>query len=224
MADLFKRQIADVSPQTLRLARKELRGTAASVLRHWSDPGVALSLWERTWDAALSCRLDALQYCELPRARFMARPETAEVDVAAALAEVQCPDESVMAALAVDIESLVCRFAAVTDAAEVEVRLEAIQGDACRLFHADRTRARLVTTYRGPGTEWVAPDDASAALQNPETFSGAIQRMPRYAVGLFPGSLSSYGALVHRSPRISTTGELRLFLCINEKSRMANPH
>ena len=70
----------------------------------------------------------------------------------------------------------------------------------------------------------LAPDDASAALQNPETFSGAIQRMPRYAVGLFPGSLSSYGALVHRSPRISTTGELRLFLCINEKSRMANPH
>jgi hypothetical protein len=224
MADLFKRQIVGTALRPFRLARNELRGASASVLRRWNEAGVALTLWDRAWDPALNCRIDALGFRDLPRARFMSRPETAEVDVAAAFADVHCPDEVVMAALTVDIESLICRYADATGATEVDVRLEAIQDDACRLFHADRVRARLVTTYRGPGTEWVTPEDASAALRSPETFSGAIQQMPRYAVGLFPGSLAPKGALVHRSPRNSTTGELRLFLCINEKSRTFKTH
>ena len=224
MTSLFKRQMAGYDAQALRIARKELRSASPSILRHWSNDGVALALWERTWEPILTAKLDQLGFHELPRARFQAKAVTAEVDVTAALADTECHDETVMAALATDIESLICRFAVVTGIDEVEVRLEAIRDDACRLFHADRMRARLVTTYRGPGTEWVSPADAGNALKNPEGFSGTVHRMPRFAAGLFPGSQSPHGPLVHRSPRISATGELRLFLCINEPLRASALH
>ncbi|MEZ5898552.1 MAG: DUF1826 domain-containing protein [Hyphomicrobiaceae bacterium] len=221
MTSLFKRQMAGSDALALRIARKELRSASPSVLRHWSNNGVALALWERTWDPVLTTKLDQLGFHELPRTRFQAKAVTAEVDVTAALADTQCHDETVMAALATDIESLICRFAEATGINEVEVRLEAIRDDACRLFHADRMRARLVTTYRGPGTEWVTPADADNALKNPEGFSGTVHPMPRFAVGLFPGSLAPQGPLVHRSPRIRETGEFRLFLSINEPFRAA---
>jgi len=224
MTSLFKRQVAGAGLQSVRMVRKELRSSSPSILRHWNEAGVALTLWERSWDAALTERLDALEFQDLPRVRFSAKSETAEVDVAAALAGSRCPDEAVVSALATDIESHICRFADATGASEVKVRLEALRDDACRLFHADRMRARLVTTYRGPGTEWVSPEDAGNALRNPEGFSGTIHRMPRFAVGLFPGSLSPHGPLVHRSPRISATGQLRLFLCISEPSRTVLHH
>lgn len=217
MTDLFKRQIVGSPPQPLRIARQELRSSSPSVLRHWCDPGVSLALWERQWDAALARHIDELRFEELPRVRFVADAKTAEVDVAAAFADTECRDEDVISALISDIESLICRFCDATAATDVEVRLAAICDDACRLFHADHMRARLVTTYRGPGTEWVAPKDFAPALSNPESFAGNIHQMPRFAVGLFPGSLALQGPLIHRSPRIRKPGEFRLFLSINER-------
>jgi hypothetical protein len=224
VTNLFKRQIAGSPSHPLRVARQELRSSSPSVLRHWIDPGVAFALWERQWDPALSKQIDGLRFDELPCARFVAHGETAEVDVAAALDETGCLDEDVLSALTSDIESLICRFCDATGAADVEVRLAAIRDDACRLFHADRTRARLVTTYRGPGTEWVSPAQSTAALSNPESFAGNIHQMPRFAVALFPGSLAAQGPLVHRSPRIRETGDVRLFLSINEPFRAAALH
>jgi len=41
----------------------------------------------------------------------------------------------------------------------LSVRLDVVSNDGCRLFHADRLRARWICTYRGPGTQWL-PDAA----------------------------------------------------------------
>lgn len=212
MSALFKRQIANTDE--LRLTRRVLSRPSASVLRRWNEPGVEFALWERTWSQDLVAKLDTLSV--LPRARFAARPENAEIAVELALSQSGCCDDALSRALALDIEGLITRFANATKAGEIEVRLEAICDDACRLFHVDRARARLVTTYLGPGTEWVPTHCAAEAIHNQETYGGPIHQMPRFAIGLFPGSLSPSGGLAHRSPPLKGTGRVRLFLCLTE--------
>lgn len=220
MTSLFKRQVMSKDTEQVRFVRKELSGTSASVLQHWNRRDVALVVWDREWDLELTQKLDRLRFEDLPSARFPTTVATMEEDVAAAFAKQSCPDTSVLVALTVDIKHLIRQFASATGSKHMEVRLAAICNDACRLFHADRMRARMVTTYRGPGTEWVSPFDAECALKDSDNFTGRILRMNRFSVGLFPGSLSKHGALVHRSPRISQTGDDRLFLCINEAPRV----
>ena len=214
MSALFKSHTL----QNVRPARQRqcLKHASPGVLRRWNEPGVELAIWERGWSGALCERLDRLALIDMPRARFIARAGEVEASVAAGLSATSCSDETVLSAVAMDIEALVARYAEASGSSLVEVRLEAIGGDACRLFHVDRTRSRLVTTYAGPGTEWVTQAYAQDALRDRENYAGPVERLTRFAVGIFPGSLSRAGGLVHRSPRIAGTGQVRLLLCMTE--------
>lgn len=214
MSSLYKRQISAASE--MRLAKRVVHGTSPSVLRSWNQPGVAFAEWTRSWEPSLIGRLDGLALDDLPRARFIARLDRIGDDVASVISQAGNCDATVVAALGSDIESLATRFAQATAARRIEVRLEAICDDACRLFHIDRMKARLVTTYIGPGTEWVHTAHEADALGNAEGFAGPVQQLPRFSVALFPGSLSPAGGLVHRSPRLAGAGKFRLFLCLNE--------
>jgi hypothetical protein len=83
-----------------------------------------------------------------------------------------------------------------------------VRDDACARFHVDNVRARLLCTYRGPGTEYA---DLAAAAAGPEG------RLARGAVAVFRG-LRWEGAgvgLLHRSPPIDGTGATRLLLAID---------
>lgn len=151
MSVLFKTQT--LASSGARLVRRAFSGASPSILRRWDEPAVELALWHRSWGPALVEQLDSLAFSELPRARFTTQPDSAEISVQAALVDTVCGDEVLLGALTADIESLIARFARATNSSEIEVRLEAICDDACRLFHTDRMRARLVTTYLGPGTE-----------------------------------------------------------------------
>lgn len=148
--------------------------------------------------------LDALPLEALPEARFVARPD----DVAALLPDTCGPW------LRDDIAALVRDFAKKAACDAVELRLEAVDNDACRLFHCDHVALRLLTTYRGPGTEWIAPQDAERALALQDKFDGAIERLPRFATGVFSGKAHPLGGVVHRSPRVAGTGTVRLLLCL----------
>lgn len=218
MSELFKKQLG--SSADMRLTRRTVTDALPCVLRRWADPAVELALWERTWPSDLVETLDCFCVADLPRAAFRTCKETAEIDVAARLNVPICSlygaKERVFAALAMDIESLIVRFCCATDAPVVEVRLLPIFDDACTLFHTDRVRARLSTTYLGPGTEWVPDAHAAEALQLQGLYDGPMRCMPRFGVGLFRGAPSGAGGLVHRSPRISGSGKCRLFLSITD--------
>jgi hypothetical protein len=100
------------------------------------------------------------------------------------------------------------------------MRLERIVDNACCKFHADQVGLRLLTTYLGPGTQWL-PDDAvrrRRGLCFPLRHAPP-QRLERFAVGLFKGE--SYPGncgrgIVHRSPPVSGTGKVRILLCLDE--------
>ena len=59
-------------------------------------------------------------------------------------------------ALALDVFFLVELLADLTGAAVVGVRLACVEAAMCARLHVDRVTLRMVTTYLGPGTEYVA--------------------------------------------------------------------
>lgn len=121
-----------------------------------------------------------------------------------------------------DIARLTTLFLMLAPAERARIRLEVIDDDACRYFHVDHVRLRLVTTYRGPGTQWLpetAVDRSALDRRDHETICRspeAIRVLAPGTVGLFKGARHPEGGgLVHRSPPLSGTGIVRLFLAID---------
>ena len=122
-------------------------------------------------------------------------------------------------ALVADVANIAMRFARITGSASLGLRLEPVDGDACRRWHRDCVPLRLLTTYRGPGTEWVAPPFSAQALARPDAPAASAQRLAAHDIAVFkgcgmPGQSHDQG-IVHRSPPIAGSGVTRLVLCLN---------
>ena len=77
----------------------------------------------------------------------------------------------------------------------------------------------MLTTYRGPATNWDAPEFAATAHAAPDAYTGPMQRLALHQVTLFkgcglPGKAEEKG-IVHRSPPIVGSGITRLMLCLS---------
>lgn len=133
--------------------------------------------------------------------------------------------EPVRAWLSMDIAILLVRLAHLAGVRRLRVSFGAVRTDQCRKFHVDYVRYRLVTTYVGPGTEWV-PDDAvrREALDHPPDCpcdankeivrdASAIRHAAPGEVIVMKGARHSNGrGGVHRSPPIEGTGRVRVVL------------
>lgn len=132
-------------------------------------------------------------------------------------------EEPVRAWLERDLRRLLRRFTEHAGPGMVRAQLAAIRGDQCRKFHCDYVRYRLLSTYVGPGTEWL-PEEAvrREALEHPAACptqanaravrdASGVRRAAAGDVLLMKGALhpDSRGA-VHRSPPIENTGVVRL--------------
>lgn len=108
-----------------------------------------------------------------------------------------------------DVTGLAERFARLMGVSAIRVRLEGICSNACKRVHADYTDVRLITTYAGPGTDYL-PHGA-------EVSEALLLRMNAGDIGLFKGRIFSEGhaPCFHRSPPVEETGEKRLVLVID---------
>ncbi|HDZ48601.1 hypothetical protein LCGC14_0037500 [marine sediment metagenome] len=135
------------------------------------------------------------------------------------------PQPAAAEALIDDITSVAEATAYLFNTETVGIRLRLLNAAMCPRFHCDNLPVRLVTTYMGPGSEWL-PEYAinRAGLgaphpHRPEIIKevGAIQRMSVGDIALIKGSgwegNEDYG-LVHRSPALKE-GEKRLLLTID---------
>lgn len=176
-----------------------------------------LVLLERTLPASLAQWLETLDLTAMEDIAAVFDVETLHKTLPDALKEADLPPGPGRAALAADIVELATHYCAEAGNPLLHIRLEAISGDACWKFHRDFVRLRLVTTYRGPGTEWERMPHAHDALTSQKSYKGPIETFPPYAAGLFKGSLGpGEQGVVHRSPPIAGTDQTRLFLCLNE--------
>jgi hypothetical protein len=198
---------------TLSVAAGIARGPGPDTLAAIARPGNAAALWERSLPHGFGMWLGAVPATRLPVLRMAGAPAELlpELDRAAA----DLPPGPWRDFLLADILDLAHRFARIVGTRTLRLRLEAIDDDACRRFHVDRVRARLLCTYRGAGTELAHPAPAG---QEPKP----IERLSPGTVAILRGKLWSVwdaSSLLHRSPPFAPKDMTRLLLDLDPDDR-----
>ena len=187
-----------------------------AVINH---PGTELVIWQRALTSCLQTWLERMDPSRLPYLRVLVQPSDLRRAVEPHLDDCGMPRGDMRDLLLGDVDDLVSAFASITQSEHVDVRLERVNHDACWKFHRDTVEARLVTTYRGPATEWVQPVHAQRALREQKRFKGPLERLGDYDVAIFKGICAGpSNGILHRSPPIAGTGRTRLLLCLNKRT------
>ncbi len=198
-------------------------GNQPDVLNRILDPGVNLSLWRRPAQQAITRELSPLQAAHLSDARCCTSPASFDDDLCALLGQ-QDLDPLAFKSWRIDLGRLAVLFFGISEGRDVALRLETTEDDACRRFHVDSTRLRLLCTYRGPGTEWLTDAQvdrvaqASGAPNDCIIRVGEPSRFEPFWVGVmkgdaYPGNVGH--GLVHRSPPIAGSGQTRVLFCLD---------
>lgn len=182
-------------------------------------PDMELVIWRRALPLRFRTWLDRLDPSQIPDLRVLVQPKDLRRAVKPHLDDCDMPPGAMRDLLIGDIAELVSAYARITKSDLVDVRLERISHDACWKFHRDCVAARLLTTYRGPVTQWVQPRHAEQALREQRDYAGPIEALNINDVAIFKGSCAGPGGgIVHRSPPIAGSGRTRLLLCLNQQS------
>ncbi len=137
----------------------------------------------------------------------------------------QLPAPDAAGPLLDDMVTIAEAIAFLFDTETVGVRLRLLNTAMCPRFHCDNLPVRMVTTYHGPGSEWLpehAVNRAGLGAPKPErpeivTDADAIQRLKAGDIALIKGSGwegCEERGLVHRSPTLAD-GEKRLLMTID---------
>ena len=187
-------------------------------------PSTELVIWKRALPHQLRDWLDQIPVRALPDLRLLIKLDELRPAVEPLLNQCGIRAGDMRDLLIADIAKLVQVFSRITASAHVDVRLERVDDDACWKFHRDSVDARLLTTYRGPTTEWVQPAHGERAILEQEGFTGPLEHLGIDDVALFKGTQAAGTGrgIVHRSPPIIGTGCVRLLLCLNEPT-VASP-
>ncbi|MGF1463704.1 MAG: DUF1826 domain-containing protein [Maricaulaceae bacterium] len=190
-------------------------GDSPTVLSAIADPSVRLAIWRRTLEPTLEAAARAVCRRSLGYAGALRPFEPADEDrFRAALVAAAGP---MVAPIADDLVALARAFVEVRQASVVRVRFETIADDGCARFHVDHVALRLLTTYRGTGTQWVAPPHARTAHARQTAYRGPLNTLSAGHVALFRGARSDgAGGIMHRSPPRGKNGVTRLLGVIDD--------
>ncbi|MBO9580181.1 MAG: DUF1826 domain-containing protein [Sphingobium sp.] len=181
-------------------------GEDPKILDRIRSADIHLTLWQRPLPENLAW-LEALDWDAIDDLDFAADLDNIDAEIADGLREAGYPEAADRAALRDEIAALARRFSAIMDCKAVKIRLEVVETDACRKFHADHVAARLLMTLVGPGTQWVHAGKVAA---------GPIHHLVAGDVAFFKGRRwADEPAILHRSAPVAATGETRLLLVID---------
>lgn len=197
-------------------------GSEISVLPRIFDDNINLAVMHRNLSASLRISIQA--QCQVERAwqlSWLGKPDN---ELHADLVR-KLPVPKAAEPLVEDIQLLAEAMAYLFDTDTVGLRLRLLDAAMCPRFHCDNLPVRLVTTYSGPGSEWLPESAVNRAglgapgADKPEILAdrGAIQRLQPGDIALLKGSGwvgNEEHALVHRSPELSS-GQKRLLLTID---------
>ena len=115
-----------------------------------------------------------------------------------------------------ELSALIDLFATLTDSRTVGLRVTATDTATCPRFHSDQVGLRLLCSWLGEGTEWLAEEDViREPIERPDMSTrrfpagpvcpgGVVRQLRPFAVGVFKGDLwpgnQGRGAM-HRSPQ-----------------------
>ena len=185
-------------------------------------PYTDLVIWPRKFPSAFQSWIRYLSASNLPQLRILVAPCDLRSALDPMLDACGLPISDMRDFMVDDISALVHTFSEITQSEMVDVRLEHIDHDSCWRFHTDVVDLRLLTTYLGPGTEWVNPRHAHKAIDHQKQYSGPLEQLKLNEVAIFKGKIASEtDGIVHRSPPIEDSGKSRLLLCLNKRSEVS---
>lgn len=127
-------------------------GFDPSVLTSIYDKALNISVWQRT----LVPNLKQVVTTFIQVNPNFKRSMTVSADSARTSLLDELKGTGAIAPLVEDIAQLVEMFCYLFDQDRVGLRLTVLSHAMCPRFHVDRVPCRLVTTYQGPATEWLA--------------------------------------------------------------------
>ncbi|MAW28366.1 MAG: hypothetical protein CMP98_06185 [Gammaproteobacteria bacterium] len=193
----------------------------SDVLRKMVNPAVNLCLWRRPIQTSVAQELSVLQATDLPDFRHRTTLATFDDDLIN-LFNTQGLDPDGFVRLRSDLHLLITMFSRINHGQNIRFRLLTTDENDCKRFHLDRQNLRLMCTYQGPGTEWI-PDNqvnrealSTCASNASILLHGQPCQFETFWVGLTRGDPANVGTgLVHRSPTIEDTGQIRALFCLD---------
>ena len=202
--------------QSVPLPAHAVCGRSAAVLDAIRQPPITLALWRRQLAPSLERWICGIDLDAVEDLSFTAEVDQLDRDLADALDSAGYGRSPGGELLRRDMEALARHFFGIVGQPRIELRLEVIETNSCRKFHADYVSARLITTYVGRGTEWLGQADAEAHSAGAPVEAVTVRRVAAGEVAILKGRLwEPDHALVHRSPPIEGTGQSRLVLVLN---------
>lgn len=202
----------------MRLNRKVIQDAAIGVgvtdtpdgLSSLHRPGCAATIWRRQPLDGFQSWLDSVDPELLPQARVILRADQAHDAVQQICETCGTPDCAERRRLIEDIAALADIFSGLMDTSHLRLRLDVVTNNLCGMFHVDAVTARLICTYRGPGTQYGVSTNGAEPKRvfSVPTGSPFLMRGTRWPDGPASG-------LLHRSPPIAGTGETRLLLVLD---------
>ena len=166
------------------------------------NPQTDAAIWSRALPAPVHDWINALPAEQLPSARVVLTPEQVSLCMAEIFEAHHIATCAALAWLMKDIETLAFEVQQDAKTPLVRLRLDPIFDDACSKMHIDNVFARLICTYRGPGTE------LGLSIGDGPTLASVATGMPIYMKGKQWTDHDLVG-LTHRSPPIKGSGLVR---------------
>ncbi|MFQ3172344.1 MAG: hypothetical protein ACI9DG_002385 [Oleispira sp.] len=212
-----------------KLSKHNNIGLAASseaeIWTSFYEQDVQIATWQRTRSIELNESVDALlELNTFSQLQFSSPAQNVVQKLA-----MHMPQFKHRSVLLKDIALLSDMFACLFDQDNVGLRLKVLDTTMCPRFHVDQVPCRLLTTYRGPATEWLPnesadrnklgagnqglSDDLSGLFQQ----ANDIESMNAGDVALLKGEAwqgNEGRGLIHRSP-INSGGHKRLLLTLD---------
>lgn len=209
------------------LVRRASLGNAPQTLADIYREDVNLAVWRRSLDQETASGVGAFLDAHRQFQASLTVPlERAEDCLKETLGQ------NTSNALVTDIVELVDMYCCLFDLRRVGLRLTVLDRAMCPRFHVDQVPCRLITTYTGRATEWLAQDGTqevdrsklgrgAQGLADHESglyrAANQVQGISEADVALLKGERwegNEGGGLVHRSPALQT-GERRLLLTLD---------
>ncbi|MEL7430475.1 MAG: DUF1826 domain-containing protein [Pseudomonadota bacterium] len=118
------------------------------------EPSVSAVIWKREMNSGFLEWIGSLAVNRLPSARVVTTVAHLPKVMMAICNSVHVPYSMHRRVLIDDATRLAAHFADLMRVQAVRIRFDVVNDNACRKFHVDAVTARLVCTYRGPGTQY----------------------------------------------------------------------
>lgn len=183
---------------------RQIYGESPKVMAEIFHDGVNMAVWQRRLPAQLEDFAALVISLGQPLAdqRVVEVSEHEPVLLPGLLPE--AADLHGYEAFVADVTWLVSAYTCLLDARRVGLRLRVLQGAMCPRFHVDNVPVRLLTTYVGPGSDWLEEGAVErVGLHLAPAPVDNIQQLQTGDVALLKGEkwIGNGGAgLIHRSP------------------------